>query len=96
MEVTLFRLVFYNYHWKLARVMNLDFCVPDCLEERRLESKKVIQVLPWMDDLTMDEYTIMQSYIYFVCLVYFGRPHWKSLELCVIIHYNPFKKIKQY
>ena len=69
--------------------MYLDLCIPDCHKlvlslhgERRLESRKVVQVIPRMDDLTMDEY------IYFIYLIYFGRPHWTSLELCIIIHYQ--------
>ena len=66
--------------------MYLDLCVPDHRKlvlslhgKRHLESRKVVQVIPKTNDLTMDEY------IYFVRLVYFGQPHWTSLELCIII-----------
>ena len=93
MEVTLFGLVFHNYHWKLALVMNLDLCsglsdklVLSLHGERRLECRKVVQVFLWTNDLIVDEHAIMQSiYICLVFLGYLGWPRWTSLDLA---YYN--------
>ena len=93
MEVSLFRLVFHNCHWKLVLVMKLDLCsrlsdklVLSLHRERRLEWRKVVRVFLWTNDLIMDEHAIMQSiYICLAFLLHLGRSHWMSLES---VNYN--------